>query len=166
MKIKKGNKTNDTKVGTKTRLSRRNTKTKDTNHSLTTKEKKKVEKGVNQILRPIRFIKYITIILGLANLALPTVHGVLGFKSIWNWILCCVYLYAYKNSTGRFMEYNIPIGWILLVRTLEFALHLLPMFEDINLVIFFILCVGDALLLIFLWYHKSNYEFEVEYYDR
>lgn len=162
----RNNRADTQESNTKERLGRRNVKIKKTANTLTKKEKKKVEKGVNQILRPIRIIKYSAIVLGIVNLALPTIHGVLGFKSIWNWILCCVYFYAFENSTGKFMEYNIPIGWILAVRTIEFVLHLFPMFESINLVIFFILCVGDVLFLILLWFHKSNYEFEVEYYDK
>lgn len=143
------------------KLSRRNKLTKPLN----TKEKAKCD-GTGALLRPIYFIKYYSIVISILNLALPTIHGVLGFKSIWNWMLCLVYGYARANSSGKCMEYSIPIGWILSIRTLEFAVHLLPMFDEINLIVFFALCVCDALLLIFMAVHRNNYEFEVEHDSR
>lgn len=140
------------------------TKTKADKKNL--KQRKKVEKGESAILRPIKFITTLAIILAIANLALPTIHDTLGFKSIWNWILCCVYFYAVLNSRGLMLEYNIPIGWVLGVRTVEFLIHKIPTFDEINLLIFFILCVLDALFLGVLYFHKNNYEFEVEKYDK
>lgn len=132
--------------------------------NLTHKEKKKVEKGVSQILRPLKIIKWFAVSLGIANLILPVIQGTIGFKSIWGWGLCVVYAYAVRNSKGLNYEYSIPIGWILGIRTLQLSLHLFKTFGMINLAFFFVACMGDALFLGLLFYHRSNYVFEVERY--
>lgn len=135
-----------------------------TNISLTSKEKKKVEKGVDQILRPLKIIKISAIVLAILNLTLPVIKNTLGFKSIWGYLLCIVYYYAVKNSRGLFYEYNIPIGWVLIIRTLQLAIHLVKWFDPINLAFYFVAIVGDALFFAFLFYHRSVIDIEVERY--
>lgn len=135
-----------------------------TENNLTHKEKKKVEKGISQILRPLKVIKWFAIFLGVANLILPVIQGTIGFKSIWGYLLCIVYYYAVRNSKGLNYEYTIPIGWVLGIRTVQLSLHLFKTFGLINLAFFFVACMGDALFLGLLFYHRSNYVFEVERY--
>ena len=137
---------------------------KKTPTSLTHKEKKKVEKGISQILRPLKVIKWFAIFLGVANLILPVIQNTIGFKSIWGYLLCMVYYYAVRNSKGLNYDYNIPIGWILSIRVLQIGLHIFKTFGLINLAFFFVACMGDALFLGLLFYHRANYEFEVERY--
>lgn len=96
------------------------------------------------------------------NNILPVNTGKIGFKSFpWVLLLCCFYISSILNAHGETQEYSIPLGKILVTRTLQFLISKIPYFSEINLIVFFILCVGDAILLITLCLHKKYFEFEV-----
>ena len=129
-------------------------------------EKHKMNKYEKSIYRPIKIITILGVTLIIINLLFSPIKGVRGIKSIFQWGMCFMYVVTILNSRGFSIEYNIPLGWSISLRLLEIIIHVMPYTTPLNYSSLFILLIMDIAFFCFVMYHKLNYEFEVEKYDK
>ena len=127
-------------------------------------EKEHLTKYEKAIYRPIKVITGLGIFLSVLNMVLPVVQGSIGMKSPFQLLMLYVYANGIFNARGLNIMYNIPVGSAIGIRLFEALFRLIPKTASLNWAVYFVLILLDVTFIAALFYHKMNYELEVEKY--
>lgn len=110
-----------------------------------------------KILQTLDTMKWIYLAIVLLNLALPVVAPtVVGIRLFLQWVVILIHGWGLLNGLSYFSQ-SVPAVPVLGVRLVQVGWYLY--FKDINWIPFSILLVLDILFILYLYNHKSKYEY-------